>query len=291
MPIAIRRSCCLLMLVLLALASGCGAKQSSFSSLPPAQTPPSDTMLQAMLNVEEATGYSMTGLAAGEAITGDEFGDSQNFVVADPLEPWNRVWFVFNDGVYRILLQPLGKGYNYVVPEFARTGVKNLSHNLLFPVRFVNCLLQGKFKGAGVQMARFVGNTAFGLGGLLNTFDEKKSIVPSHDEDFGQTLAVWGVGDGFYLVLPLLGSTTLRDGVGRLADRFADPVTYLNPWPLWLGYEPAPYWVSATIRGGFTFNQISFRLDEYDRFKGAVVEPYAAMRDAYIQNRQMEIAR
>ncbi len=286
MHIVTNRFVCLLMVVLLATAAGCGAKQPTLPGAALSEAP-------AQVETEGQEGLNAGDAVADEAIAlegGDEFGDEGAVYVADPLEPWNRFWFGFNDIFFQGVIQPLGTGYNYVMPEEARTGIKNFFHNLMFPVRFVNCILQGKFKGAGVQMARFVGNTAFGFGGLSDHFNRKKSIVESYDEDFGQTLAVWGVPDGFYLVLPLLGPSTLRDSAGSMVDRFGDPITYLNPWPFYF-YEPAPYWIGATARGTSTFNALSFRLDEYDRFKDAAVEPYTAMRDGYIQNRLKEIDR
>ncbi|AGW14077.1 MlaA family lipoprotein [Megalodesulfovibrio gigas] len=262
----------LLVLAVLTLATECYASQPApLQNAAAAQTsPPVDTA------------------APTESDFGFNDGDA---TVADPLQPWNQFWFGFNDYFYQIVMQPLGKGYNFVTPVVVRSGIRNVFHNLLFPVRFINCILQGKFLGAGVQLSRFVGNTAFGVGGFFNHFDTKPSIVPSYDEDFGQTLASWGVGDGFYLVMPILGPTTLRDGFGITVDLLADPVTYLNPWPLYFGYDPSPFWVEATVRGGERFNKMAFTLDEYDRFKQAAVEPYSAMRDAYIQNRKVEIGR
>jgi len=271
----------LLVFMALTLAAGCSGKRPP---APEAQgsAAPADTV---------APGEVVPVSATTDDVDNNFGFEDTAVTVADPLRPWNRFWFTFNDYFYQGVMQPLGKGYNFITPVELRTGIRNIFHNLLFPVRFVNCILQGKFLGAGVQLSRFVGNTAFGLGGFFNYFDTKPSIVPSYDEDFGQTLAVWGVGDGFYLVMPILGPTTLRDGFGITVDLLADPVTYLNPWPLYFGYDPAPFWVEATVRGGERFNAMSFKLDEYDRFKQAAVEPYSAMRDAYIQNRQVEIGR
>lgn len=210
--------------------------------------------------------------------------------VPDPLEGWNRFWFSFNDGLYTAVLQPLGHGYNYVVPEVVRVGVRNFYENLKAPKYIINSLLQGKFKGAGVHMARFIGNTAFGLFGFAGTFNDKKGIVETDREDFGQTLAVWGFGDGFYLVLPILGPTTLRDGVGLGVDNFLDPITYISPWPFWEG-EPWQWWVEYGTWAYLRFNEISFSLDYYDDFKATAISPYSAMRNAYIQMRRDKISR
>ncbi|GAB7080675.1 MlaA family lipoprotein [Megalodesulfovibrio paquesii] len=288
MHTATRLLALLLLCLAMSFAFGCSAKQPAAPKDPAATAPAPDTP------ATQATAPAAPAEPAPAPGTGDDnfFGDESAVVVVyDPLEPWNRFWFSFNDYFYQGVMQPLGKTYNAVTPKELRTGIRNMYHNILFPVRFINSILQGKFKAAGVQMARFVGNTAFGLGGFFDYFDRKKSIVPAYDEDFGQTLATWGVGDGFYLVVPIFGPTTLRDGFGTVADLFADPVSYLNPWPLYLGYEPCEYWVGGTIRGVTLFNDATFTLDEYDRFKQAAVEPYSAMRDAYIQNRKVEIGR
>lgn len=226
-------------------------------------------------------GFRHTGLAADEYDT---------VSVADPLEGWNRFWFHFNDALYTGVLQPLGRGYNYVVPEKGRIGVRNFFENLRAPIYIVNSLLQGKFKGAGVHMSRFIGNTAFGFLGFAGTFNEKKGIVETDKEDFGQTLAVWGLGDGFYLVLPILGPTTLRDGVGRGVDNFFTPTSYISPWPFW-ETQPWQWWTEYGVEAYHKFNDISFKLDYYDDFKATALSPYTAMRDAYIQMRQNKIAK
>ncbi|MFW5733530.1 MAG: VacJ family lipoprotein [Oceanidesulfovibrio sp.] len=227
------------------------------------------------------SGALHTGLAA------DEYDVVS---VADPLEGWNRFWFNFNDALYTVFLQPLGRGYNFIMPEKGRVGVRNFFDNLKAPVYIINSLLQGKFKGAGVHMSRFIGNTAFGFLGFAGTFNDKKGIVETDEEDFGQTLAVWGFGDGFYLVLPLLGPTTLRDGIGMGVDNFFTPITYIAPWPFWES-EPWQWWTEYGVWTYHKFNYISFKLDYYDDFKATALSPYTAMRDAYIQMRRSKIAK
>ncbi|TVM20005.1 hypothetical protein DPQ33_01905 [Oceanidesulfovibrio indonesiensis] len=234
-------------------------------------------------------GLRHTGLAADEYEYYDEYDEYAT--VADPLAGWNRFWFNFNDALYTGVLQPLGRGYNYVMPVKARVGVRNFFDNLKAPMYIANSLLQGKFKGAGVHMSRFIGNTAFGFLGFAGTFNDKKGIVETDTEDFGQTLAVWGFGDGFYLVLPILGPTTLRDGIGMGVDStFFNPITYIAPWPFWQS-EPWQWWTEYGVWAYQKFNYISFQLDYYDDFKATAISPYAAMRDAYIQMRRNKIAR
>lgn len=209
----------------------------------------------------------------------DDYLDSVGQVVADPLEPWNRAMFTFNDFLLDRVGRPISRGYVKVTPKFFRTGVKNFFHNLAFPVRFVNNLMQGRGKAAGVEMSRFVLNTTAGLGGLFDVAAHHKPIVPVEDaEDFGQTLGVWGIGEGFYIVWPVLGSSTVRDTVGIAGDYFLTPTSYVSPWELSLG-----------IKALKTVNELDDVLDLYDSLKRSSVEPYSSVRDAYVQHRRARI--
>lgn len=201
-------------------------------------------------------------------------------IVADPIEPWNRAMFHFNDAVIDYVARPAYKGYAYVTPEFMRTGIKNFFHNLAFPVRFVNNILQGRPRAAGVEMSRFILNSTAGLGGLIDVAKHHKPVVPVEDEDLGQTFGVWGVGEGFYIVWPFLGPSTLRDTFGMVGDTFLDPVTYVKPWE-----------AGVAIKAGKTFNELDDILDLYDNLKRAAIEPYSSMRDAYVQYRRAKIAK
>lgn len=210
----------------------------------------------------------------------EDYLDNVAQVVPDPLEGWNRAVHVFNDRLLDYVARPLYTGYSYVTPSFFRTGVKNFFHNLAFPVRFTNNLLQGKGRAAGVEMSRFILNTTAGLGGLFNVAQRHKPIVPVDNEDLGQTFGVWGMGEGFYIVWPFLGSSTARDSVGLVGDHFLDPVTYV-----------APQWLSLSISGGRMFNELDDILDAYDDMKRIAVEPYTSVRDAYIQHRRAKVNR
>ncbi len=144
----------------------------------------------------------------------------------DPLEGFNRAMFRFNEKFDEYLLKPLAKGYRAVLPGFARQGIANFFSNLRDPVVAVNNVLQGKFKQAGSDLLRFAINSTLGLAGL---FDPATAMgLEKHDEDFGQTLAVWGVGEGPYLVLPIFGPSTLRDGIGLAADYYLYPPTHME---------------------------------------------------------------
>ncbi len=199
--------------------------------------------------------------------------------VADPLYYWNKSMYYFNDRLYFWVLKPVARGYQFVTPQPVRTGFKNFFTNLTTPVRFVNCLLQGKSEAAGVELGRFMVNTTFGGLGFFNLARLEPSLqeIPD-DEDLGQTLAVYGIGNGFYIVWPVLGPSTLRDTLGTLGDGFLDPVAYVDPTA-----------AAAGIRAFEQVNGLTFRLGDYETLKDSAIEPYEAIRNAYIQNRQKKI--
>ena len=141
---------------------------------------------------------------------------------ADPWEPFNRRVWEFNEDVDRVYLKPLAQGYKKVLPAFARRGVGNFFRNLLEPTNIVNDLLQGKFAQAGSDTARFLVNSTFGVLGLFDV--ATKEGLERHEEDFGQTFAKWGIPSGPYMVLPFIGPSNVRDGIGLLPYYFlTDP--------------------------------------------------------------------
>lgn len=225
----------------------------------------------------EAVPMSDAALFADEAM---EDPDALREYVADPLESVNRVVFTFNDKLYFWLLKPVATGYRVVVPKPARESVGNFFFNLKSPMRLVNSLLQAKFTRGGEELARFAVNTTVGGLGLWDPARNWLNLEPS-DEDFGQTLAKYGIGDGIYLCLPFLGPTNLRDGVGLIGDHFLYPVSYL-----YLSNENE---VALGIRGEEVVNQTSLKLGDYEAFKAATFDPYSAMRDSYIQHRNSKI--
>ena len=144
---------------------------------------------------------------------------------SDPLEPVNRGIFKFNEVADKYVLRPVAKGYDKVMPGVARTGVSNFFSNLLYPTVMVNDLLQLKLKQFGQDSCRLVINTLVGWGGLFDV--ATKVGLPAHDEDFGQTLGYWGVGPGWYLMLPFVGPANNRDLVGKVGDWYTSPMTYI----------------------------------------------------------------
>jgi phospholipid-binding lipoprotein MlaA len=209
-------------------------------------------------------------------------------MVADPISGFNRAMFVFNDKLYFWVLKPVASGYRVVVPTPARTGIKNFFYNLLTPVRLVNCLLQAKFKAAGGELGRFTINTTVGMLGFLDPAADYPELNPP-SEDLGQTLGRYSVGDGFYIVWPLFGPSTLRDSVGAVGDWALNPFTFMQLVNLDGGALTSDT-TNVAMFGVRIVNDTSFRIGDYESLKNAALDPYEAFRDAYIQNRRSKIA-
>lgn len=195
----------------------------------------------------------------------------------DPFEGSNRFFFEVNQVLDNILLRPVAIVYREVVPDFARDGVRNFMNNLNSPVIFTNDLLQGEGDRAGTTLLRFGINSTIGIGGL---FDVAKELGhPYHDEDFGQTLAVWGVDEGPYFYFPLMGPSTARDFTGFIVDRGFDPLTYVNWGDDDLEYVP----IARTV-----LNVIDLRsrnIETLDDIERSSVDYYASIRSLYRQSR------
>ncbi len=204
-----------------------------------------------------------------------EAGEGKMATIGDPLEPFNRAMFQFNDKLYFWILKPVAQGYNKVAPEVARAGIDNFFSNLRFPIRFVSCLLQADFGCAGSELGRFAVNTVWGVGGLLDPASSKDLNLPKRRADLGQTLGVSGVGTGFYIVWPILGPSSARDTAKIVGDFFLYPVSYIKPWYQWLG-----------VRAFEEINDTSLRIGDYESLKEAAIDPYVALRDAYAQYRR-----
>ena len=194
----------------------------------------------------------------------------------DPLQPFNRAMFTFNDAVDRVVFRPLAVGYRAVLPQRVRNGVNNFFNNLRAPTTLLNDILQGKPNRAQETINRFLVNSTIGLLGFVDI--ATRLGFPEHQEDYGQTLAVWGVPAGPYIVLPLLGPSTLRDAVGKVPEFYiADP--------LW---EPDDTAVTIA-RFGVRAVDIRSRLLDLDRVIKMQVDPYLFFRETYLQNRQRAI--
>ncbi len=224
--------------------------------------------------------YIHSAAAAEDILENDLAAYNQPEIkINDPLEPLNRVVFQFNDKLYTYVLEPTAKAWKFVLPQPLRASLWSAFHNFLTPVRLVNDLLQGQFAASGVELSRFVLNTTVGVGGLGDPAQYVFHLQTS-DEDLGQTLGRYGVGEGFYICWPFLGPSNLRDTVGMAGDSFFDPVTYMisSDWKALLA-------VHAVRK----VNYISLNIGEYEQFKEAAFDPYTAMKEFYTKNRRQKI--
>jgi phospholipid-binding lipoprotein MlaA len=195
----------------------------------------------------------------------------------DPFEGANRVFFDVNQALDDVLLRPVAVVYKHVVPDFAQDGVRNFMNNLNSPVIFANDVLQGETDRAGVTLLRFGINSTIGVGGLIDV--AKHFDIPYHDEDFGQTLGTWGVGEGPYLYFLVMGPSNARDITGFVVDRGLDPVNYVNWGNDDLEYVP----VARTV-----LNVIDIRarnIETLDEIERSSVDYYASIRSLYRQSR------
>lgn len=209
----------------------------------------------------------------------DLFMDEDNGV-ADPLEPLNRAFFQFNDKMYFWVLKPVATGYRNVVPEDVRICVRDFFSNLMSPVRAVNSLLQGKVKESGIEVARLLVNSTLGIAGLSDPAKDGFGLTNVNEEDFGQTLGRYGVGDGIYFCWPFLGPSNIRDTLGLVGDFFLNPLSYMTADNVVAGIG---------AYAGERVNHTSLTLGDYEQFKESSFDPYLAMRDAYRQHRKSKI--
>lgn len=212
----------------------------------------------------------------------DEYDDYADVSVRDPLEKLNRGTFWFNDKLYLVLLRPVSKGYELIFPQPVRRGIDNAFENVKFPVRFVNSALQGKFKRAGQETGKFVVNTVAGVGGVLNISDKIPALAHVPAEDTGQTFGVWGIGHGPYLMLPVLGPSSLRDGVGLAGDYALNPVNW--GFAYHGGHDWEHDWTMIPPSAN-TVRSLPDQLSKYDAATKEAVDPYISVRSVYIQNR------
>jgi len=236
----------------------------------PATQPQPDTMKEEGRK-EEDNQKASTG---EEPVSGGEEAAGH---IADPLYPWNNAMYRFNDKLYFWVMKPVAKRYSSVFPQDIRVAVSNFFYNLTTPIRFVNNLLQLRLKSAGGELVRFVYNSTAGVGGLAD-LAKTDLKVSRHDQDLGLTLGHYGVGNGIYIVWPFLGPSSLRDTVGLVGDGFLDPVYYVTPW-----------YNSMGITAYDKVNDTSLHIGDYEDLIESAIDPYVAIRNAYVQHRQSKI--
>jgi phospholipid-binding lipoprotein MlaA len=248
---------------LLLTCIGCAQKKSTASV--------QDTAVESM----EEQGDDM------DMLLSDDFFDNESVaeeMYYDPLEPINRVFFEFNDKLYYWVLDPFNTVYRAVLPEDFRYSIGNFVSNLAAPIRLVNNLLQWKVSDAGVVLSRFLINSTLGVYGFGDPAGIEFGLKP-RPEDFGQTLGYWGVGEGLYLCLPVLGPSSARDTVGFGADAYTHPMVYfVDDFRVSGGY----YSVSRV-------NLLSLNPDVYEDLKKYSLDPYVSMRQVYLDYRRKKI--
>ncbi len=204
----------------------------------------------------------------------------------DPLKKYNILMTNFNDKFYIHILFPIAKGYKKVIPISARNSVSNFFNNLLFPVKLINNFLQLKFKNSFDVIQRFIINSTIGIGGIYD-IAQNKFHIKEHNEDFGQTLGYYGIGDGFYIVWPMIGPSNLRDTIGSLVDAYIDPKIYISQ---------RRYNIIDSTTEGFAINSLnvinktSFDYKTYEAIKQGNVMLYPVLKDLYEKHRKKLIS-
>ena len=217
------------------------------------------------------------GATEDDTWAGEDWGEEWQApaTIADPLEPVNRLFFHFNDKLYYWVLQPVATVYGAFFPEEIQIAVRNIFDNLRTPARAVDCLLQGRVRDSGKEVARFVLNSTVGIVGI-GDFAKDVFGLGSTREDLGQTLASYGAGGGFYIEWPFLGPSNFRDSLGQLGDAFMNPFIFLHAdWDVTIGA-----WVFDRV------NYTALTLGDYELFTETALDPYTAVKDAYQQYRE-----
>jgi len=196
-------------------------------------------------------------------------------VAHDPWEPLNRGMYAVHDTIDRFTLKPIARGYKAVIPSFARRGVTNFSQNLMTPRSSINNFLQGKIGPGFSDLGRFIINSTFGVLGLFDIATAEG--IPVYDEDFGQTLAVWGIPEGPFLFIPILGPNTLLDAVSIPVDLLSDPLIHYD---------------NASVRDkiyGLRVIDLRARLLTAEVLLEGSKDPYLTLRESYLQNRRFQV--
>jgi len=225
------------------------------------------------------------------AKAGEEVGEEY-----DPWEPMNTGIFEFNRQMDRFVLKPVAKGYNFIMPDLAQVGVSNFFYNIRFGPRFLNNIFQGKVKGAGIELGRFLINSTVGIAGFFDVAKKIDLVTP--EEDLGQTLGFYGVKPGPYLVLPFLPPFTVRDLVGYVGDVFLNPINWLvvpiievDQIPSVIDHEDrtTSSFIQIGARVGEVINERSRNLEKFQGVEEATLDLYTAVRNAYLQKRSQAI--
>lgn len=235
----------------------------------------------AVNSVQENSVQDIGATAADTIEHPDTDDEDETFEICDPLAPVNEAMFHFNDKLYYWGLKPVTLAYSYVMPEFARIGFNNFFSNLRSPVNIVNNLLQFEISRSFLELLRLIFNSVVGVGGF---FDASSALlgIDKQEADFGQTLGLYGIGQGCYLVLPVVGPTSFRDGIGLTGDMFMSPPTYL-------GYFFLTFWEASGAYLYEKVNDTSFKIGDYEQFMSMSLDPYQAQKNAFVQYRRKKV--
>lgn len=291
--------CGLVLVVVFVLLSGCAGQGGSTRS----EIPRLEQHSSAVLIVDASSTSSIPPLlvAARDQSSDEPFDPfaepgEETIDEYDPWEPANAKVFEFNRQFDRWLLKPAAKGYNFVVPDIVQVGISNFFYNIRVTPRFMNNIFQGKFKGAGIEAGRFVINTTAGIGGFFDVAQRFNLTTP--EEDTGQTLGFYGVPPGPYIVLPLMQPYTVRDLVGYIGDIALNPIYWLMLPIIEIDAIPSviPHknrvttsLILITARGTEIVNDRSLNLEKFEGVEESTLDLYAAVRNAYLQNRAKAI--
>jgi len=239
------------------------------------------------IQTENINPEQQTHLEQTEDSFEDEYRNEDTEEKPDPLKNYNHIMTQINDTLFISLVNPISKGYAYITPKALQLGIMHFIYNIEFPIRFTNNLLQGKFQNSVDELERFLVNTTVGIGGLFDPASTYMNL-PTHNEDFGQTLGYYGVGAGYHVVLPFLGPSNLRDIIGLLADGYTSPLIYqsnLKKYKL-----PQNYVQSMGIYSLKMINKNAQNLGAYESLKKDAIDLYPFLKEIYEQKRTADIA-
>jgi len=213
-----------------------------------------------------------------------EFDDTTDS--SEMLESYNRAMTTFNDNLYVHILRPISNEYSHIVPRFVGVGISNAFNNIAFPSRFINNILQFKIANSFEELGRFTINSTIGIFGLIDV--ARMLNLESHDEDFGQTLGYYGVGSGFYIVLPILGPSNIRDAFGSMVD-VGFGVLSLSPISSDFNIDFKGIAIASSIKSFELINELSLNLEMYESLKKDSIDLHSSLKNMYKQSREAKI--
>ena len=298
-PVSFRRSeYGLIPAVLLIVLSGCAVQKGMTGSLmSPSERDASPVLLASADSTTIPSAAPVQNTSADEPLDPFSKPGEEGVDEYDPWESLNTKFFEFNRQLDRWVLKPVAKGYDYVVPNIVQVGVSNIFYNSRATPRFMNNVFQGKFKGAGIEVSRFLINTTVGIGGFFDVAQRINLTTP--EEDTGQTLGFYGVPPGPYLMVPLLGPYTVRDLAGYAGDIALNPIYWLIlptmhnidsiPTVVDIDERALTYAISIGARATEVVNERSLNLEKFQGVEESTLDLYAAVRNAYLQKRAKAI--